>query len=702
MDEQSLLLEEDITDQWSISGGMRVKYDDFSTIDWIHDFAKERIRHHRLQTHGSWIQRLFDASQAWIVVSIIGLCTGAIAAFICVSEEWLFDLRNGYCSTTWYLNSRICCSGEETCKEWVRWNYSYTVYITLGTFFAFLSAFLVRILAPYAAGSGIPEVKTILGGFIMRSFLGIWTLIVKAIGLPLSTASGLSVGKEGPLVHVSCCIGNIFARVFEKISKNEAKKREILSAAAAAGVSCAFGAPIGGVLFSLEEVSYYFPYKTMLRSFFSAMVAAVTLQMLNPLQTGKLVMFQVKYEHIWHSFDIFFFVILGVLGGLFGTLFIRLNLAVVTIRKRTWIQNRPVQEATCVAFITALLSCVNVFLYVGSGNLVHSLFTECVNEKGIGGICSDENIFWTCISLLIAAFLKSVLTVITFGTRVPCGIFVPSMCIGACVGRALGIFVSVLQKSVGGVFFSSCTTTGRCVNPGPYALLGAASFLAGVTRMTVSLVVIMFEITGALDYILPIMITVMVAKFVGDAFSKESIYDGIIRLNGYPYLDSREEYERDTLCEEIMSIPYTLPSNMKLTELESKLKENIFKGFPITRPNNEIVGYVNRAELRHSVFDARVRCFPDESLCVFEYIKSGSKEVNILNLSHWIDHTPVMIPPSFPVVLTIELFKKLGLRYVLVAKDGLLLGLITKKDILRHLGKIMEMPLDLNFRRLIG
>ena len=62
---------------------------------------------------------------------------------------------------------------------------------------------------------------------------------------------GLSLGKEGPMVHLACCIGNIFSYIFPKYGMNEAKKREILSASAAAGVSVAFGAPIGGVLFRL-------------------------------------------------------------------------------------------------------------------------------------------------------------------------------------------------------------------------------------------------------------------------------------------------------------------------------------------------------------------------------------------------------------------------------------------------------------------
>ena len=79
-------------------------------------------------------------------------------------------------------------------------------------------------------------------------------------------------------MHICCCIGNVVCRFSRKYNKNEGKRREILSASSAAGVAVAFGAPIGGVLFSLEEVSYYFPSKTMWRSFFCALTAAMTLK----------------------------------------------------------------------------------------------------------------------------------------------------------------------------------------------------------------------------------------------------------------------------------------------------------------------------------------------------------------------------------------------------------------------------------------
>lgn len=79
-------------------------------------------------------------------------------------------------------------------------------------------------------------------------------------------------------------------------------------------MSVAFGAPIGGILFSLEEVSYYFPMKTLWRSFFCAMIAAFTLKYMNPFGTGRLVMFYVEYDNPWKLFELLPFIILGALG----------------------------------------------------------------------------------------------------------------------------------------------------------------------------------------------------------------------------------------------------------------------------------------------------------------------------------------------------------------------------------------------------
>lgn len=83
-----------------------------------------------------------------------------------------------------------------------------------------------------AAGLGLFDfqIKTILSGFIIRGYLGKWTLLIKTVTLVLAVSSGLSLGKEGPLVHVACCCGNILCHLFTKYRKNEAKRREVTPA----------------------------------------------------------------------------------------------------------------------------------------------------------------------------------------------------------------------------------------------------------------------------------------------------------------------------------------------------------------------------------------------------------------------------------------------------------------------------------------
>jgi chloride channel 3/4/5 len=173
------------------------------------------------------------------------------------------------------------------CKYWYKWNDVADVklyYLLVQTLLGSISALIVTAsptqnhargegtsrISFFAEGTGIPEMKTILGGFVIRGFLGLRTLVTKASSLIFSVAAGLMIGTQGPLVHIGCAVANIVSRLFDKYNYNAAKRRELLSAGCAAGVSVAFGAPIGGVLFSLEEVSFYFPLKTLWRSLFCA------------------------------------------------------------------------------------------------------------------------------------------------------------------------------------------------------------------------------------------------------------------------------------------------------------------------------------------------------------------------------------------------------------------------------------------------
>ena len=577
----------------------------------------------------------------------------------------------------------------------------------------------MKAFAPYAAGSGISEIKCIIAGFVMKGFLGFWTLLIKSIALPLAIASGLSVGKEGPSVHYAVCTGNVISRMFQKYKRNASKTREILSACAAAGVAVAFGSPIGGVIFSLEEMSSYFPLKTMWRSYFCALVGTAVLAAMNPFRTGQLVMFQVHYDRTWHFFEVVFFIILGIFGGLYGAFTIKWNLRAQTFRKK-YLGNYAILEATLLATGTAIICYPNMFLRIDMTESMEILFLECEGAEDYNGLCDKENRWPMVMSLTVATIIRIFLVIISYGCKVPAGIFVPSMAIRASFGRTVGIIVQALHEAYPtSVFFSACAPDVPCITPGTYAFLGAAAALSGIMHITVSVVVIMFELTGALTYILPTMIVVGVTKAVSERFGKGGIADRMIWFNGFPFLDNKEEHTfgvpvSQVMTSDVVSLPAT---GLSMKTIESLLREDKYQGFPILedRVSKILIGYIGRTELRYAIDRVKKdRSISPSAQCYFSttttslnpqtpttptatsghtFIGSASSSVDF---SRFIDATPVTVHPRLPLETVMELFRKIGPRVILIEYRGRLTGLVTVKDCLKYQFKVehSENPKD--------
>lgn len=541
--------------------------------------------------------------------------------------------------------------------------------VAVGALYAFTSACMVKYLAPAAAGSGIPETKTILNGFVMPNVVSVRTLLVKAPGLALSVSAGMALGKEGPLVHVAMCWAQLVSR-FSVQFRNDSRKCELFSAAAAAGVSTAFGAPLGGVLFSLEEVSSFFPPRTLIRAFIAAIAAAATLL---AIRGKKLTMFSVGYDSPVQLGEYVPIILLGVMGGLIGAFFnavnVRWSAVRMTPRFRKYIG--PVTEVTCIAIVTAATSHPLKFTRYLSTEVIHALFSPCSNSSNFD-LCEPDgqlDVSSTIIfQLLLASLLRLLQMTLTFGTQVPAGLFVPSLFTGACLGRAVGLFVQAT-----GIFPD--------VQAGVYSMIGAAAVLGGVCRVTISLVAIMAELTGSMTYMVPFMVSVLVAKIVGDLFTL-GIYDLYIMLKGYPFLRTDENITFSERCCDIMETRLvTLDQGLRPRYIDIRMLLDEYpnwEGFPVVN-DGQFVGFARGSKLQEML-----QRMPDfattDDLVTDEDIELAT------------DSAVMRMVPTASLAQAHNVFAQLGVRHIFLVgssadKPGqdVLHGMLTRKNFLRAL-----------------
>lgn len=559
-----------------------------------------------------------------------------------------------------------------------------------------------------AAGSGIPEIKTILSGFSIPSFLSFQVLAVKAFGAVFAVSTGMCLGKEGPFVHISTCVGYLVGMLFPKYRDNGRKMRELLSAACSSGLSVAFGAPIGGVLFSYEEISTYFPRKVLWRAFLCSLIAAMVLKELNPTGTGKLVLFETNYGTDYQPVHYLVFVLLGVAGGVFGGLFCKLNfLWSKWFRSFAIIKKNPVLEVFLVVLATALLQFPNPLTREPGDIIIKNLLVDC-NDGGVSTqswVCQNEDpdiTNWAYIGWLTYGTLaKLVLTIITFGIKVPSGVIIPALDAGAFFGRLVGQLIP-------------------SISPGIFAMVGAAAFLAGVSRMTISLAVIMFELTGQLAYVVPHMLAILVAKWVADAISEEGVYDLAQNVLGHPFLDPDSAIaivKKTNMCVEVLippkrtmdEITVHVPANNKVAytllshKLQSLRERGLMDaGLVLVQSHGAdsvpiLQGYISQSELEFGLtrlVPAPIPGQPDFQVRVLghEVDEALSPEGLEVDLTPFVDRTPLTICAKAPLEYAVEMFSKLGLRYLCVTEEGTgrLVGVIIKKRLVGYLEHLRE------------
>ncbi|XP_061776358.1 chloride channel protein 2a isoform X2 [Nerophis ophidion] len=489
-----------------------------------------------------------------------------------VGEDWIFLILLGLLMAlvSWVMDYAIAF-----CQEAQKWMYGgldsnmflqYIAWVTYPVVLITFSAGFTQILAPQAVGSGIPEMKTILRGVVLKEYLTFKTFVAKVIGLTCALGSGMPLGKEGPFVHVaSLCaalLSKFTAALFGGIcmedhfegNKNELRNTEMLSAACAVGVGCCFAAPIGGVLFSIEVTSTFFAVRNYWRGFFAATFSAFIFRVLavwNQEEETITALFKTRFR-LDFPFDLQelpAFAILGIACGFGGALFVYLNRLIVECMRKQKTINKLLLRKRLVypALVTLLISTLTFppgFGQFMAGQLTQheslvALFdnrTWCrqgvaeefdyISHHHHGWKHPQVNVFITLILFIVMKFWMSA---VATTMPVPCGAFMPVFLIGAAFGRLVGEVMATMFPD--GIHADGSVYP---IVPGGYAVVGAAA-LSGAVTHTVSTAVIVFELTGQISHILPVMIAVILANAVAQSL-QPSLYDSIIRIKKLPYL----------------------------------------------------------------------------------------------------------------------------------------------------------------------
>ncbi|KAM9224293.1 chloride channel protein 2 isoform 4-T4 [Dugong dugon] len=479
-----------------------------------------------------------------------------------VGEDWIFLVLLGLLMAlvSWIMDYAIaaCLQAQQWMSRGLDANImlQYLAWVTYPVVLITFSAGFTQILAPQAVGSGIPEMKTILRGVVLKEYLTLKTFVAKVIGLTCALGSGMPLGKEGPFVHIaSMCAALLskFLSLFGGIYENESRNTEMLAAACAVGVGCCFAAPIGGVLFSIEVTSTFFAVRNYWRGFFAATFSAFIFRVLavwNRDEETITALFKTRFR-LDFPFDLQelpAFAVIGIASGFGGALFVYLNRRIVQVMRKQKTINRFLMKKRLLfpALVTLLISTLTFppgFGQFMAGQLsqketlvtlfdnrtwVRQGLVEELEPPGTSQAWSPPraNVFLTLVIFILMKFWMSALATTI---PVPCGAFMPVFVIGAAFGRLVG--ESMAAWFPDGIHTDSSTYR---IVPGGYAVVGAAA-LAGAVTHTVSTAVIVFELTGQIAHILPVMIAVILANAVAQSL-QPSLYDSIIRIKKLPYL----------------------------------------------------------------------------------------------------------------------------------------------------------------------
>ncbi|KAG2428447.1 hypothetical protein HXX76_011567 [Chlamydomonas incerta] len=589
-------------------------------------------------------------------------------------------------------------------------------YTAFNLLLAWSCCFFMWIISPAASGSGIPDVKAYLNGVespIFKNFFTIKTFIAKVISSALAVSSSLVMGKEGPMLHAGSILAVVMgsnkwmqqqmevAAHWGTYTYNK-EQRDLVAIGAACGVTTAFKAPVGGVLFAME-MSTRWGKEIMWRCFLACAITIVVVREAvticsthghcKSLQWGSLIWFKITfptpYEQVWAI------ILLAVVGGYLGCLYISFNTWVCVVRKKwTKFMWARIAEVCAISVATSIVfffmpvagrckSCdsksddqcltggaqFKTFqgFHCHTDHHYNDLATLVFNPQGyvIQALFQAHSGTFSFTSMLLYGLLYWLMAGITYGAFIPSGLFTPSLVFGGLLGRMWAEALVAMHVA-----------DERAV--GFYALLGAAAFLGGLMRMSAAQALILMEMTSSPQMLPFLMLVLVISKNVGDCFNygvfehqmmlKNLAFVGLAESNSKKFhinaadIMKRNDDKGDTL--------YITEPGCVLAEALDTFRDNA--AFPVTthpvEPDEKggkgnFVGMISRRN-------------------VAELIDAHGVETECIDLAPKVEVAPIIIPPNMPLPFIYRIVNAEGFNYVPVVRwNGPLEGIISRGDL---------------------
>lgn len=343
---------------------------------------------------------------------------------------------------------------------------------------------------PMISGSGIPQVEGVLLGKLKMSW---WKVIIgKFIGGVLSIGSGLSLGREGPSVQLGAVVGQGFSKVFKRIKLEE---KYLITSGASAGLAAAFNAPLAGVMFALEEVHKNFSPLVLL----SSVTAALSADYVSSGFFGLKPVFDLKNLAVLPLRYYFFLIILGGILGVTGVVFNKVLVKTQDLyAKIKWL---PKDYWILIPLIVSIPLGFVLPQVLGGG---HDLIQSIINAQNN-----------TLVFLLVVFIIKFLFTMVSYGSGAPGGIFLPLLSIGALIGS---IYAYCLVRLF---HFDSAVM-------GTFIVFSMAGYFTAIVRAPITGTILITEMTGTLNQLLPIAMVSITAYIVADFLGSKPIYETLL------------------------------------------------------------------------------------------------------------------------------------------------------------------------------